>query len=150
MQIKDFFEKMNKTFWNVEDLYKPDLSDEVVLVNREDSLDLIIRILAKGTNLLAAYVIEDGCPVGVIVKDDMLTRVYIPDKNPASMKVGDIMSTDITVLRESMSFEELFKQFFDKNYITQPIVNEDGRIRGIMSVFDIARYLYLYSTIIDM
>ena len=150
MQIKDFFEKMNKTFWNSEDLYKPDLSDEVLIVNRGDPLDLIVRILAKGTNQLAAYVVEEGCPVGVIVKDDLLTRVYIPKKDPSIMKVGDIMSTDITVLKESMKFEDLFKQFFEKEYITQPVVNEEGRLRGVMTIFDIARYLYLYSTILEM
>ncbi len=150
MQIKDFFEKMNKTFWNAADLYKPDLSDEILLVNRDDPLDLITRILAKGTNQLAAYVVEEGRPVGVIVKDDLLTRVYIPKKDPSTMKVGDIMSTNIIVLKETMSFEELFKQFFEKNFITQPIVNEEGRLRGIMTIFDIARYLYLYSTILDM
>jgi CBS domain-containing protein len=66
------------------------------------------------------------------------------------MKVEDIMNSNISVLEETISFDYLFKKFFENEVLPHLKVNEQSKIRGILTIFDIARYLYLYSTIVDM
>lgn len=135
MKVKEFLQK-------IKILNHPDLTDEVMIVKPEANLDKAIKELAGGTNLMAIYALVDKKPVGVIVKDDILTRVMIPGKDPTKMQVKDIMTKDLDKIPGEMDFDDMLKDFFEKQYISKPVVDENGELRGILTIFDVAQHLH--------
>ncbi|MFX0100753.1 MAG: CBS domain-containing protein [Candidatus Hodarchaeota archaeon] len=123
---------------------RPDLDDEAVIVGPDDPLEKAIESLAIGSNMMALYILEEKKPVGVLVKDDVLTRAVIPGKDLSKMKVKDIMTTNLEVIPEDMDFNDMMDNFFKKGYISQPVVSKDeGTLMGVLTVFDIAQHLFL-------
>lgn len=135
MNVKQFLEKIRI-------LDHPDLTDEVILAKPDAALEPIIEKLTAGSNMLAVYVIEDEKPVGIIVKDDIITRVMNAGKDPSKLKVRDIMTTKIEVIRGNMDFDNMLQEFFKKSYLSQPVVDNEGVLRGILTIFDVAQHLH--------
>ncbi|MFX0101769.1 MAG: CBS domain-containing protein [Candidatus Hodarchaeota archaeon] len=135
MKVRDFLQK-------IKILAHPDLTDEILIVKPEANLDQAIKDLAGGTNLMAVYALVDKKPVGLIVKDDVITRVMIPGKDPTKMQVKDIMTTNLDVIPGDMDFDEMLKDFFKKQFLSKPVVDENGELKGILTVFDVAQHLH--------
>ncbi|MHA1369465.1 MAG: CBS domain-containing protein [Promethearchaeota archaeon] len=135
MNVKQFLEK-------IKILDEPDLTDEVVIGSPESRLDKIIGKLVEGSNILAVYVLKDKKPVGIIVKDDIIKRVMIPGKDPSKLKVKDVMTTELEIISGGMDFDDMLRQFLEKSYLSQPVVDNEGFLRGILTIFDLAQHLY--------
>ncbi|MHA1683910.1 MAG: CBS domain-containing protein [Promethearchaeota archaeon] len=135
MKVRDFLEK-------IEILHEPDLTDEIVLAKPGADLDDVIVKLSAGSNILAVYVLENEKPVGIIVKDDVINRVLIPKKDPSTMKVKDIMTSNIEVIPAEMDFDKMLVEFFEKSFLSKPVVDEEGKMKGVLSIFDVAQHLY--------
>ncbi|GAB4306003.1 MAG: hypothetical protein Kow0069_02310 [Promethearchaeota archaeon] len=144
MNLKKAFDRIKKKLWSPKELERPDLSDEVLIVKPDEPLKEVVAKLAGGTNLLAAYVVEGGKPIGVVVKDDVLTRAVLVGKDLATLKVSDIMSTDLVTILDEADFRGMVEEFLEKSHMSQPIVDKEGKLRGVLTIFDIAKYLFQF------
>lgn len=142
--MKKAFDRIKKKLWSPKELERPDLSDEVLIVKPDEPLKEVVAKLAGGTNLLAAYVVEGGKPIGVVVKDDVLTRAVLVGKDLATLKVSDIMSTDLVTILDEADFRGMVEEFLEKSHMSQPIVDKEGKLRGVLTIFDIAKYLFQF------
>jgi len=68
--------------------------------------------------------------LGVVSFRDLFSAA--PDK-----RVRDIMSTDVVTAREDMDQEELSHLFAQHNFLAMPVVDAEGRVKGIVTVDDI-------------
>ena len=50
---------------------------------------------------------------------------------------GDLMTTNPISIRQQASFQEALKFFVDRNVAAAPVINEAGRIIGVLSVTDL-------------
>jgi magnesium transporter len=64
-----------------------------------------------------------------------------PDK-----RVRDIMSTDVVTAREDMDQEELSRLFAQHKFLAMPIVDAEGRVKGIVTVDDIVDVVHEEAT----
>lgn len=60
------------------------------------------------------------------------------------MKVREIMDPKFVVLNPSMTYEDVFKTLFNNNISGAPVIDDDGRIVGIVSEKDLFRLLFPY------
>jgi magnesium transporter len=56
---------------------------------------------------------------------------------PGSQRVRDVMTTDVVTVREDLDQEEVARIFADHDVLAVPVVDAEGRMKGIVTVDDI-------------
>ena len=69
-------------------------------------------------------------PVGTV----SLSRVL---RNRRAVRIDDIMSTDLTPLPVSLDQEELARVFRQQDLVSAPVVDDNGRLVGVVTVDDV-------------
>lgn len=83
-------------------------------------------------------IVQDENPIGIITERDMLKRVLIEAKDPATTKVFQIMSAPLVLGDPQMSIQDAVKLMTDKKIKKLPIM-ENGRLVGMITLTDLAR-----------
>ena len=66
-------------------------------------------------------------------------RVVAEDRSPARTQVGDVMTTEVVVVRPNRTIGEAMQIVTEKRVRHLPVV-EDGRLLGIISSGDLTRW----------
>ena len=104
---------------------RPDASvDEAISYLRKQA-----RAVLETINYI--YVIDaEQRPVGVVSLRDLFAA-------PPTRTVRELMSTDLITAREDMDQEELSRMFAESDLQAIPVVDAEGRMKGIVTVDDI-------------
>ncbi len=86
----------------------------------------------------ALPIVEDGKLVGVITDRDLAIRVLAEGKN-TDTPVGEIASKDIVTIDPQQSLEEAARLMAEHQVRRLPVVEEDGKLVGILAQADIAQ-----------
>ncbi|MFO0898512.1 MAG: CBS domain-containing protein [Pirellulales bacterium] len=90
----------------------------------------------------AIPVVDDGVmrrPVGVITDRDIAVRVVAEGRNTAEVKVRDCMSTPVATAHRATSLCEVMHIMEDSKLRRMVIVDDDGRVCGMVAQADLAR-----------
>lgn len=83
--------------------------------------------------------LSSGMPAGVITDRDITCRSVGRGRNPLEMTVGDVMSTPLISVMPNDTLERCM-QVLEENQIRRvPVVEDGGKIVGIVALADIAR-----------
>ncbi len=74
----------------------------------------------------AAFVVEDGRPVGIVTEDDCLGVDRFT-------QVQQVMSTKMVTLPDTVEPRAAFEQLHDARRRVAPVVGADGRLRGVLT-----------------
>lgn len=78
-------------------------------------------------------------PVGVITDRDITCRSVAMGKNPLELSVSDCMTTPAITVTPDMDVEECCLILAQEQIRRVPVVDENGRVCGIVSQADIVR-----------
>lgn len=81
-------------------------------------------------------VTENGSPVGIVTERDLLKRVLAESKNPKKIRVQEVMSRPLIVVKPDLEIEEVIELMFDRKIKKIPIV-EDGKLLGLVTFTDL-------------
>lgn len=82
---------------------------------------------------------ENYTPIGVITDRDITCRTVGKGLNPLEMQVADCMSVPLISVKPNDQLDKCY-QVLEENQIRRvPVVNDEGKICGIVSLADIAR-----------
>ena len=95
------------------------------------------RIL-KAENVGALPIIEDGKLVGMVTDRDLAIRVLAEGKD-ADTPVGEIASKDVVTVDPQQTLEEAARLMAEHQIRRLPVVEEDGRLVGILAQADVAQ-----------
>ena len=104
------------------------------------SSDSIMRaaIRMKDLDIGALAVFESNRLMGIITDRDIVIRVVAKSLNPASTYIGDIMSKNPKICRESTTLDDAVR-IMENNKVRRLLVeNDNGQITGILTIGDIA------------
>jgi CBS domain-containing protein len=88
-----------------------------------------------------AVPIKDGDRlVGVLTDRDIAVRVVAEGKDPTSTKAEEIASTKLVTVDPDQSLDEALRLMAQHQVRRLPVVEEDGRLVGIVAQADIARH----------
>ena len=78
-----------------------------------------------------------GRPIGVLTDRDLAVRVVAAGRDPRRTTVGDVMTQDPRTVGESTPIESALSLMRSGSFRRLPVVNEDGKLVGILSLDDV-------------
>ncbi|MBI2184526.1 MAG: CBS domain-containing protein [Thaumarchaeota archaeon] len=111
----------------------------------------VVTIDASSTVLKAAQlmtesdvgslpVVEQGIAVGIVTERDLVRRVIARRKDPFSLSVKEAMSSPLVSVRPDVFVEDA-ADLMVKHRIRRVVVIEKGRLLGIVTSTDLARFV---------
>ena len=84
-------------------------------------------------------VVEDGRLAATITDRDIAVRVVAEGRDPQSTKVGDVASQDLVTVDPQQDLDEALRLMAQHQVRRLPVVEEDGKLVGIVAQADVAR-----------
>src|SRR3954447_18526713 len=86
-----------------------------------------------------APIVEGDRLVGTVTDRDIAIRVVAEGKDPESTKVMEIASTDLVTVDPLQELDEALRLMAQHQVHRLPVVEEDGRLVGVVAQADVAR-----------
>jgi CBS domain-containing protein len=95
--------------------------------------------MMKDEDVGLAPIVEGDRLVGTLTDRDIVTRVVAEGRDPQSVAVREVASTSVVTIDPQQDLDEAL-QLMARNQIRRlPVVEEDGRLVGVVSQGDVAR-----------
>jgi CBS domain-containing protein len=114
------------------------MAKEVVMIDENASAKESADVMNE-REISSIIATRNGKPIGIITERDLLKRIVAEGKNAKKVKVKDIMSNPLIVIKPDMQLEEAARLMFDKKIKKLPVADQDSGIVGLLSLTDIAR-----------
>jgi CBS domain-containing protein len=109
-------------------------------VGTEDAMwKVVAEMKSKGRG--AVLVEDDGALVGIFTERDLLNRVDYSDALWSHVVVRDVMTPHPMVIRPDDSLSEALRRLTQGHRRHLPIVDDRGRVVGLISIRDILTYI---------
>jgi CBS domain-containing protein len=87
-----------------------------------------------------APIVEGDRLVGVLTDRDIAVRVVAEGRDPEQVKVTEVASRDIVTLDPQQDLDEALRLMARHQVRRLPVVEEDGRLVGILAQADVAKH----------
>ena len=84
-------------------------------------------------------VTENGRLTGMVTDRDIAIRVVAEGKDPKSTTVREVASTDLVTIDPQQDLDEALRLMAKHQVRRLPVVEEDGRLVGVVAQADVAR-----------
>ena len=115
--------------------------EQVVTVSPDTPAVEVARIMGEKNVGSVVIVTGDNRPVGVITDRDLTIRVMAQEKNPGEVRAEDIQTRDVITFQDSMGIYEAIQKMTAEGIRRMPVVDDTGRLIGIVTMDDIIRML---------
>ena len=85
-------------------------------------------------------VVDGDRLVGTVTDRDIAIRVVAEGRDPSSTTVGEIASKDLVTIDPDQDLDEALRLMARHQVRRLPVVEEDGRLVGIVAQADVARH----------
>lgn len=82
---------------------------------------------------------QDGATVGVVTDRDIVVRLVAHGQDPTQVQAGDCMTSPPRTVRPDADVKECAELMMRERIRRVPVVDEDGRLRGIVALADLER-----------
>ena len=98
-------------------------------------------VRAMNAEKIGALLVRDGEEVvGIFTERDVLCRVLDSERDPATTRVAEVMSTELVAVRPSTRVEEAMAVITEKRCRHLPVF-DDGELVGLVSIGDLTRWV---------
>ena len=98
--------------------------------------DAIKMMLEKDVGAVAV-IDEAGVVAGMFTERDVLGKFALSGRNPYTTPVRELMSPMVEMATEETTAAEAFKVMLERHYRHLPVVDEKGKVLGILSIRNI-------------
>ena len=88
----------------------------------------------------ALLVIDEGRLVGIFTERDVLRRVVAAELPPDTVRVADVMTTEIAYCTPETPIDDARNTFKQYRIRHLPVVDPDGEVQGLISIGDLNAY----------
>jgi CBS domain-containing protein len=87
-----------------------------------------------------APIVEGDRLVGTLTDRDIAIRVVAEGRDPESTTVREVASTELVTIDPAQSLDEALRLMAQHQVRRLPVVEEDGRLVGVLAQADVARH----------
>ena len=113
---------------------------QVVICKQEDSIQQAAELMRDkhvGDVVVVDHKENKHFPVGILTDRDIVIEIIAEEVNPNDVAVKDVMSGELTSVKEEDHLIETIEKMRDKGVRRVLVVNRDGSLEGILSVDDV-------------
>lgn len=104
-----------------------------------------IATILAAANLMKRYNIGDlivvdeytNAPLGILTDRDIVIEIIADKLDPMSVTVGDIMNTDLLLLKDYEDRQTALEMMSAKGVRRAPIINDNNSVVGIITIDDL-------------
>jgi signal-transduction protein with cAMP-binding, CBS, and nucleotidyltransferase domain len=115
--------------------------EQVVAVSPDTPALDVAKVMGEKNVGSVVVVTGENRPAGIITDRDLAVRVMAQEKNPGEVRAGDILTRDVVTFQDSMGVYEAIQKMTAEGIRRMPIVDDGGRLIGIVTMDDIIRML---------
>ena len=115
---------------------------QVYIVKKSATVAEAVREM-NDKDIGALLVMEDRRPAGIFTERDVLRRVVDADRDPAMLKVGEVMTRNPVTIDCSARVAAAMGLMTDRRVRHLPVV-ENGQVVAMLSMGDVLRWLTLH------
>jgi CBS domain-containing protein len=82
-------------------------------------------------------IVEDGKPLGMVTTRDLMSAVLDDDFDAEHTPVREFVSGDVVTVHEDEGLFDVVQVMSEQSARRLPVVNDDGKLSGIISVSDV-------------
>ena len=97
----------------------------------------------RGEDSGIAPIVDGDRLVGVLTDRDIVTRVIAAERDPKLVKVEEIASLNLVTVDPDQGLEEALRLMAQHQIRRLPVVEEDGKLIGIVAHADVVRHAAL-------
>lgn len=114
------------------------MSREVELVCPEATVQEAATAMAEYD--VGAVLIGSGQSLeGILTDRDIILRAIVDGRNPAELRVREIMSSTLFTCQEDDTLEDAFRIMSERQVRRLPVLDHDGNLTGIVTLSDLGR-----------
>ena len=95
--------------------------------------------IMRDENVGLVPIVDGERVVGTVTDRDIAIRVVAEGKDPQSGKVEEIASTELVTVKPQEDLDEALRLMASHQVRRLPVVDEDGRLVGVVAQADVAR-----------
>ena len=115
------------------------MTKHIEMIDHDKSaLEAAKTMAEKGISSL--FVIKDGQPVGIVSERDFIKKICVKERPIAQVRIEEIMSKILTTAEPETPIEVAVQRLVNHKIRRLPIM-EEGKLVGIVTVTDLAKYL---------
>jgi|SRR5215210_308843 len=95
--------------------------------------------MMKEEDVGLAPIVEGDRLVGTLTDRDIVTRVVAEGRDPQTVTVREVASRDLVTIDPQQDFDEALRLMASNQVRRLPVVEEDGRLVGVVAQADVAR-----------
>jgi CBS domain-containing protein len=95
--------------------------------------------MMKEEHVGLAPIVEGDRLVGALTDRDIVTRVVAEGRDPQSVTVREVASTELVTVDPQQDLDEALRLMASHQVRRLPVVEEDGRLVGVLAQADVAR-----------
>lgn len=107
-------------------------------VERSTSIVEVAQLM-KSEDVGVIPVVDGGNLTGVVTDRDIVLRVVAEGNEAQSVTVGDIASSNLVTVDPQQDLDEALRLMAQHQVRRLPVVEEDGRLVGMLAQADVAR-----------
>lgn len=115
---------------------------EIICVRTSDKVIDATRLMEE-KNVGSVVVVSEDKPVGIMTDRDVMIRIVNKGLDPEKTSVSDVMSVEIITLKQNTGLYDALEQIKESKSSVRrfPIVDENGSIKGIITLDDVVYLL---------
>jgi len=107
---------------------------EAAVVQVETTAEQAIRTMLDRHVGAVAVIDEEQRVAGIFTERDVLRRLSLSPRDPGSTPVREVMTTPVEMATRATTPSEAVATMLERHYRHLPIVDDDGRLLGMLSI----------------
>ena len=114
------------------------MTDKVSSIDADKTVEDAAKMM-KDEDVGLVPIVEGDRLVGTLTDRDIAIRVVAEGRDPSSTTVREVASTDLVTVDPQQDLDEALRLMAQHQVRRLPVVEEDGRLVGIVAQADVAR-----------
>ena len=114
------------------------MTSKLCSIDAEKSVAYAAKMM-RDEDVGLAPIVEGKRLIGTLTDRDIAVRVVAEGRDPETTRVSDVASTDVVTVDPQQDLDEALRLMAEHQVRRIPVVEEDGRLVGVVAQADVAR-----------